>query len=232
MAVAFTTCSSRSRDFRPPTPAKRFLTHFVIIRIKATMSTNVIPPQEELPPTRQPRLCDGDKEMMVIKEMMNQLRNIRCRRRCPRGLLLAKWRLASTHPMTHRTFSKKHSHPPTKVLDCKWGLQVPPSYANSPLKAWRLIFTNTILEKLVKHTNSYREANAGSSTWTPIQKKDLMVFNPVLFLMGVQKWNDKPSNWFSNNPILESPVSKRIMSGHKFSLIIVIFSAVIQQRWA
>ena len=33
------------------------------------------------------------------------------------------------------------------------GLQVPAAYDNSPLKAWRLIFTNTFLEKVVKHTN-------------------------------------------------------------------------------
>lgn len=102
----------------------------------------------------------------------------------------------------------------------KTGLQVPPTYANSPIKAWRLIFTNTILEKIVKHTNAYGDLNAGPDIWTAIDKKDLTDFFSVLFLMGVQKRKDKPSNWFSNNPFLESRVAKRIISGRRFGLIL------------
>ena len=54
----------------------------------------------------------------------------------------------------------------------------------------------------------------------PHSEKDLTDFFSVLFLMGVQKRKDKPSNWFSNNPNLESQVAKRIMSGRKFGLIL------------
>ena len=100
------------------------------------------------------------------------------------------------------------------------GLQVPPSYANSPIKAWRLMFTNSILEKIVKHTNAYGEIYGGADLWTPIDKKDLTDFFSVLFVTGIQKRKDKPSNWFSNNPILESRVAKRIMSGRRFGLIL------------
>jgi hypothetical protein len=38
--------------------------------------------------------------------------------------------------------------------------------------------------------------------------------------MGIQKRKDKPSNWFSNNQILESQVAKKIMSGRKFGMIL------------
>jgi DNA polymerase III epsilon subunit-like protein len=96
------------------------------------------------------------------------------------------------------------------------GLQVNPAYANSPVKAWRMIFTNTILDRLVRHTNSYGELNAGENKWRPVQRKDLTNFFCVLFVMGIQKRKDKPSNWFSNSPILESKIAKSIMSGKRF----------------
>jgi hypothetical protein len=100
------------------------------------------------------------------------------------------------------------------------GIQVPPAYANSPIKAWRLIFTTTILERLVKHTNTYGELNAGEDEWVEVDKKDLTDFFAVLFVMGIQKRKDKPSNWFSNNPIMEARIAKRIMSGRKFGMIL------------
>jgi hypothetical protein len=77
------------------------------------------------------------------------------------------------------------------------------------------MFTNSILEKNVKATNEYGEIYGGSGAdlWTPIDKKDLTDFFSVLFVTGTQKRKDKPSNWFSNNPSLESRVAKRIMSG-------------------
>jgi DNA polymerase III epsilon subunit-like protein len=40
------------------------------------------------------------------------------------------------------------------------GLQVSPAMANSPIKAWRLVFTAGILEKIVSHTNKYGNQNA------------------------------------------------------------------------
>jgi len=89
------------------------------------------------------------------------------------------------------------------------GLQIPSVYANSVIKAWRLIFTNTILDKLVKNTNSYGEIHS-PDVWTPIERKDLTDFFSILFLMGIQKRKDKPSNWFSNNKILESSIAKKL----------------------
>jgi hypothetical protein len=94
------------------------------------------------------------------------------------------------------------------------GIQVSSGVANSPIKAWRLIFTAGILEGIVKHTNSYGERYA--KDWTPIGKKDLTDFIAVLFVMSIQKRKDKPSNWFSESPTLESKVAKRITTGRQF----------------
>ena len=94
------------------------------------------------------------------------------------------------------------------------GLQVSPAMANSPIKAWRLVFTAGILEKIVSHTNKYGARNA--KNWSPITKKDLTDFFSVLFLMSVQKRKDKPSNWFSDNPLLESKIAKRVTTGRQF----------------
>jgi Transposase IS4 len=41
-------------------------------------------------------------------------------------------------------------------------------------------------------------------------------FFAVLFVMSVQKRKDKPSNWFSDNPLLESKVAKKITTGRQF----------------
>lgn len=40
------------------------------------------------------------------------------------------------------------------------GLLIAPAMANSPIKAWRLIFTARILERIVKHTNKYGDRYA------------------------------------------------------------------------
>jgi hypothetical protein len=79
---------------------------------------------------------------------------------------------------------------------------VSPAMANSPIKAWRLVFTAGILEKIVSHTNKY--GNQNPKDWSPIIKKELTDFFSVLFLMSVQIRKDKPSNWFSENPLLPS----------------------------
>ena len=39
----------------------------------------------------------------------------------------------------------------------------------------------------------------------------------ILFLSGIQKRKDKISNWWSNNPFLEFPIAKKIMTGREFS---------------
>jgi DNA polymerase III epsilon subunit-like protein len=131
------------------------------------------------------------------------------------------WRSGDFYPPRDpQELFAEYSTSSNRSAKLKTGLQVPSSYANSPIKAWRLIFTNTILEKLVKHTNAYGELNAGPDVWTPINKKDLTDFFAVLFIMGVQKRKDKPSHWFSNNPLLESRIAKRIISGRQFGLIL------------
>jgi hypothetical protein len=84
------------------------------------------------------------------------------------------------------------------------GLQVSPAMANSPIKAWRLIFTASILD------------NRNAKDWSPITRRDMTDFFAVLFVMSVQKRKDKPSNWFSDNPLLESKVAKKITTGRQF----------------
>jgi hypothetical protein len=66
----------------------------------------------------------------------------------------------------------------------------------------------------VCHTNKHGYQNA--KNWSPITKKDLKDFFSVLFLMSVQKRKDKPSDWFSDNPLLESKIAKRVTTGRKF----------------
>ena len=89
---------------------------------------------------------------------------------------------------------------------------------NTPIRAWRQIFTRGILNKIVNYTNEYGERHC--KTWSDISRKDLEAFIAILFLSGVQKQKDKTSHWFSNNPILENPVMKRIMTGRQFHLIL------------
>jgi DNA polymerase III epsilon subunit-like protein len=95
------------------------------------------------------------------------------------------------------------------------GLRVSPSIVNTPIRSWRQIFTNHLLNTIVKYTNEYGELNCKS--WVPIDTDDLTDFISVLFLMSIQKRKDKPSNWFSDDPFLECPQAKRIMSGKQFA---------------
>ena len=89
---------------------------------------------------------------------------------------------------------------------------------NSPTKAWRQIFTNAILNKIIKYTNEYGEKN--HKNWIPVDRSDLMDFISILFLMSVQRRKDKPSNWFSDNQLLECQAAKQIMTGLKFHTIL------------
>ncbi|KAG7364663.1 transposase IS4 [Nitzschia inconspicua] len=111
-------------------------------------------------------------------------------------------------------FTERFSSP-RRPGERRTGLQVSEGMANSPIKAWRLIFTTAILERIVKHTNKYGQKKL-SLDWTPIDKADLTDFIAVLFVMSIQKRKDKPSNWFSSNPLLESPVAKKITTGRQF----------------
>jgi DNA polymerase III epsilon subunit-like protein len=95
------------------------------------------------------------------------------------------------------------------------GLQCSPVDVTSPARAWRFLFTKSMLDKIVKYTNEYGLLHA--KKWVDISRKDLESFLSILFISGIQKRKDKPSNWFSDNRLLENPVMKTIMSGRKFS---------------
>ena len=56
--------------------------------------------------------------------------------------------------------------------------------------------------------------------WDKINEDDMLRFICICFISAIQKRKDKSSNWFSNDPILENPIMKRIMNGKKFHNII------------
>ena len=95
------------------------------------------------------------------------------------------------------------------------GLKISPSNVITPIRAWRQIFTRHLLNMIVQHTNEYGDRNC--KTWTNIDVDDLTDFISVLFLMSIHKRKDKPSNWFSDDSLLQSPQAKRIMTGRQFA---------------
>jgi hypothetical protein len=76
------------------------------------------------------------------------------------------------------------------------------------------VFKNTLLDKIVRYTNDCGKVKA--KRWQDVDRKDLEGFICVLFVSAIQKRKDKPSNWFSENRLLESPLIKKIMSGRNF----------------
>jgi hypothetical protein len=72
------------------------------------------------------------------------------------------------------------------------GLQCSPIDVNTPIRAWREVFKNTLLDKIVQYTNEYGLAHA--KRWKDISRKDLESFFAVLFISGIQKRKDKPLN--------------------------------------
>ena len=98
------------------------------------------------------------------------------------------------------------------------GPQPSKSSINSPIKAWRFIFTESILNKIVKYTNDYGDVYC--KDWNDITRTDLTDFFAVLFITSIQKRKDKTRNWFSNDPVLENIPVKKIMSGKKFHKIL------------
>jgi hypothetical protein len=94
------------------------------------------------------------------------------------------------------------------------GLQFSPISVNTPIRAWREVFKNTLLNKIVRYTNDYGKVKA--KRWQDVDRKDLEGFICVLFVSAIQKRKDKPSNWFLENCLLESLLIKKIMSGRKF----------------
>ncbi len=98
------------------------------------------------------------------------------------------------------------------------GLQCSKNTVNSPLKAWRHIWTNSLLDKIVKYSNQYGQSK--SVRFNPFSRKDLTDFFSILFIASIQKRKDKPSNWFSDDPLLECICMKRIMNGKEFQNIL------------
>ena len=98
------------------------------------------------------------------------------------------------------------------------GLQCSTMEVNTPIRAWRQIFTGHLLDKIVSYTNEYGRVHA--KRWADITRQDLEAFIAVLFISGIQKRKDKPSNWFSDNRLLENPIIKKVMSGRKFLTIL------------
>ena len=78
---------------------------------------------------------------------------------------------------------------------------------NTPIRAWREVFKNALLDKIVRYTNDYGRVKA--KRWQDVERKDLEAFICVLFVSAIQKRKDKPSNWFSEHHLLESPMIEK-----------------------
>ena len=118
-------------------------------------------------------------------------------------------------PILAQIFEQEFTRRSNKI---RTGLQCSKYSVNSPSKAWKAIFTNCILDKIIAYTNEYGDAMA--SRWTKVTRSDLIDFISILFLASVQKRKDKPSNWFSTDPVFEFSAVKKITSGRKFSTML------------
>ena len=63
------------------------------------------------------------------------------------------------------------------------GLQCAESSVNSPSKAWRQVFTNAILDKIMVYTNEYGEENCND--WVTVSRQDITDF--FLFCLSVSQ---------------------------------------------
>jgi hypothetical protein len=68
--------------------------------------------------------------------------------------------------------------------------QCSPIHVNTPIRAWREVFKNTLLDKIVCYANNYGGVKA--KRWKDIKRKDLEAFIAVLFVSAIQKRKDKP----------------------------------------
>jgi DNA polymerase III epsilon subunit-like protein len=122
---------------------------------------------------------------------------------------------------TNKMFAEEMARRQTRQTDGETlttGLQVSRNSVNSPIKAWKAIFTESILKKIVNYTNEY--GNLKSETWDTIEKSDIIDFVCCLFIASVQKRKDRTSNWWSEDPLVENVVMKRLMSGRRFHTIL------------
>ena len=111
------------------------------------------------------------------------------------------------------------------------GLQCSKNSVNTPAKAWRQIFTASPLNKIIAYTNEYGAFEA--KKWDNIDKGDLMDFISVLFIAGIQKRNDAPYKWFSNDEVENNPVIQSVMLGWKFHKMLQYLHvcSLDEQRW-
>ena len=86
------------------------------------------------------------------------------------------------------------------------------------MKSWRCMFTDYILNKMVKHANDYGRTYC--KDWNDLGRMDELDFISILFIVSIQKRKDKSSHWFLEDPMLENPLVKKIMSGNKFHEIL------------
>jgi DNA polymerase III epsilon subunit-like protein len=126
------------------------------------------------------------------------------------------WTMGDYYPQQPTPMEEfnRYTSLPTRSVKHRLGVLCHPLSINTPIRAWRKIFTKAILDSIVKYTNDYGCVHA--KRWSDVSKVDLESFIAVLFVSGIQKRKDKPSNWFSTDHMLESPVIKRIMTGRKF----------------
>jgi Transposase IS4 len=96
------------------------------------------------------------------------------------------------------------------------GIQCSVHSVNSPIKSWQQVFTDHIMETVCKYSNEYGNIKCGRDEFDKIDKESISEFIAVLFVSSIQRRKDKVSNWWSNNPLLENPIIKKIMTGRKF----------------
>ena len=94
------------------------------------------------------------------------------------------------------------------------GVQVGLNSANSIMKSWSCMFTDYILNKIVKCANGCRRTHY--KNWNDLGRMDMLDFNSILFIVSIQKTKDKSSHWFSEDPMLENLLVKKIVSGNEF----------------
>ena len=100
--------------------------------------------------------------------------------------VFAAWRLNTGFDGVDATaqFNEVMSRRPTRAASINGtttttvGIQCSKNSANTPSKAWRQIFTESLMNKIISYTNDYGQAKC--KEWVPINKSDLMDFISVL----------------------------------------------------
>ena len=135
---------------------------------------------------------------------------------------LTQWSLNTSFEgvNSREKFEHEFARPDTRSIQggSRIGLQASVNSVNSPIKSWRYIFTDGILNKIVRYSNDYGAEHCPK--WREITRQDLTDFIAVLFIVSVQKRKDTSSNWFSNDPLLENIPVKKVMTGNKFHRIL------------